>query len=404
MNLDLSKLFVLLVMSIFAVTACKVGLTEGDGFGVIPDDDDPANDDDTSDDDDAGSDDDDSVPVGTDDDDVVDPQDDDDDSQSGDSGLCNAAVTIACGDTVSADTGAALATQQIDSYACSNWDATGPELAYAFTPSESGSVQASLTDIEEGQDLDIYVLKDMGNGCASDDCVGFANEDIDFDVVGGDTYYILVDGYYGASGSFVLSLGCGGGSPGDDDDTVGPGDDDDTVGPGDDDDASAAEDCVDGIDNDADGAIDCADVDCASDANCSGGACVPAGTLNEGAVSTWDISGLGSTNSVNSYPCQPNWDESGPEFAYTYVAAQSGQVTVELTMIADELVELLFGTLDDLDVFVLDGSGSCDPGACIAGGDTTVTWNVTAGSSWYIVVDGYQGDISPYELALTLVP
>jgi hypothetical protein len=73
-------------------------------------------------------------------------------------------------------------------------------------------------------------------------------------------------------------------------------------------------------------------------------------------------------------------------------------------MIADELIELLFGTLDDLDVFVLDGSGGCDPSACIAGGDTTVTWNVTAGSSWYIVVDGYQGDVSPYELALTLVP
>lgn len=400
MNLDLSKLVVLLVAFAFAVTACKVGLTDGGALGLVPDDDDVA------DDDDAGSDDDDSGSVGADDDDVVDPvDDDDDDSQGGEGGLCNAAVTIACGDTISGDTGSGSATNQIDSYACATWDATGPEQAYAFTALESGPVHASLTDIEEGQDLDIYVLKELGNGCASDDCVGFANEDIEFDAVAGDTYYLLVDGYYGALGSFVLGLTCGGGSPGDDDDTVDPGDDDDTVGPGDDDDAvGTAEDCSDGIDNDSDGAIDCADVDCTNNANCTGAACSPVGTLTEGATSTWDNSGLGSTNSINSYPCQPNWDESGPEFAYSYVASQSGQVTVELTLIADELIEIVFGTLDDLDVFVLDGSGACDSGACIAGGDTTVTWNVTAGSSWYIVVDGFQGDISPYELSLSLVP
>jgi hypothetical protein len=401
MNVDMSNLLVVLLASLCAITACRVGLSEGDGLNLSPDDDDAA------DDDDAGSaaDDDDSDPVGSDDDDVLDPVDDDDDTSSssddddtdtGNGGLCSVAASIACGDAISGDTNSGLATGAIDAYACSTWDATGPELAYSFTPTESGPVYAALTDIEEGQDLDIYILRDLGNGCSSDDCFSFANADIQFDVVAGDTYYIVVDGYYGAAGSFALELSCDPVSPGDDDDTVGPGDDDDA--------ATTPEDCADGIDNDADGAVDCADADCANDPSCAVGVCTAVGTLSEGATSTWENNGLGSTSVISSYPCQPNWDESGPEFAYIYVASQSGQATVELALIADELIEFVFGPLDDLDVFVLDGSGACDPSACVAGGDTTVTWNVSAGSTWYIVVDGYQGDVSPYDLTLTLVP
>ena len=40
----------------------------------------------------------------------------------------------------------------------------------------------------------------------------------------------------------------------------------------------------------------------------------------------------------------------------------------------------------------MDGSAGCDPGNCVVGHESTVSWNVTAGSTWYIVVDGFEGD------------
>jgi hypothetical protein len=416
-----SQFALLLFLAFALLSGCGVGLTEGedivlngDDDGVSGDDADASGDDDDAlgDDDDLSGDDDDSLDPG-DDDDSLDPGDDDD-SQAG-SGLCTEATSVVCGETLAGDTRDGAASNEIDVYPCSSWDATGPEIAFSYTALESGTVHAALTEIEEGQDLDIYILQDEGNGCSSDGCIAYADSETDFEAVAGQTYYILVDGYYGAAGSFVLDLSCGEVTPGDDDDSVGDdddsvGDDDDSVGDdddsvGDDDDSvSSIELCDDGMDNDGDGAVDCGDADCANDLNCTGGVCVPAGTLVDGSVSSWDNGGVGSTNAVNGYSCQPNWDESGPEFAYYFVASQNGQATVNVTEVADEVIELLFGPLDDLDVFVLDGNGACDPSACVAGGDSTVSWTVTTGSAWYIVVDGYQGDQSAYDLSLNVVP
>ena len=218
------------------------------------------------------------------------------------------------------------------------------------------------------------------------------------------TYYLVIDGFFGAAGSFVLDVACGEEIPGDDDDSV-SGDDDDSVSGDDDDSVSTpAEVCDDGMDNDGDGAVDCGDTDCSSDLNCSGGVCNPAATLGEGSQANWSNDGNGSTNAISSYSCQPNWNESGPEFAFEYVAAVDGQATVNLSELPDEVIEYVVGSLDDLDVFVLDGNGSCSPSNCVVGGDSTVSWNVTVGSSWYIVVDGFEGDVSPFSLTLDVLP
>ena len=53
---------------------------------------------------------------------------------------------------------------------------------------------------------------------------------------------------------------------------------------------------------------------------------------------------------------------------------------------------------------MLDGTGACDPNNCVTYGDSSASWPVTAGSSWYIVVDGYLGDTSDYDLELTFSP
>ena len=312
-------------------------------------------------------------------------------------------MELFCDSSMEGDTSAPGSVSSIDRYACTTWNATGPELAYSFTPTESGSVAAVLAEIQEGQDLDIYVMEDLAEGCHSDGCVAFGDVDVTFDVLAGETYYVVIDGYVGAAGSFVLDLACNVSVPGDDDDTTAD-DDDGSTQTNDGTPTDATEICGDGIDNDGDGQTDCGDSDCSQDSNCTDGVCSPEENLTEGAVITGTNDGAGSTNVISSYNCQPGWTESGPEYVYQYVAAANGQATVELSETADELFEFVVGSFDDLDVFVLDGTGSCDPGNCVASGDSSVNWYVTAGSSWYIVVDGFEGDISPYTLSLTVLP
>ncbi|MBJ94094.1 MAG: hypothetical protein CMP23_06390 [Rickettsiales bacterium] len=309
-------------------------------------------------------------------------------------GACTPSMELSCGTSVTGDTSESGSESIIDRYACTTWNATGPELAYSFTAEESGSVAAVLAEVEAGQDLDVYVMEDLAQGCHSDGCVAFGDLEAIFDVVAGSTYYVVIDGYVGAAGSFVLELECAASVPGDDDDS-GPEDDGLATQP--------SEDCDDGLDNDGDGVADCGDSDCVADINCTSGVCSADGSLSEGASISGTNDASGSTSVMNTYNCQPNWNESGPEYVYQYVAATNGQVSVEINETADELLEYVVGSFDDLDLFVLNGTASCDPGNCVASGDNSVNWYVTAGSAWYIVVDGFEGDVSPYTLSLTVL-
>ena len=421
--------FLLLSLS-FALTGCSIGLQPLPGV-VIPDDDDVAVDDDddsaaTGDDDDATGDDDDAT--GDDDDSTAANDDDatgDDDDASG-GGTCAALTQLSCGETISATTTDPGSTSNIDTWACTGWANTGPEIAYEFTTSSASTVTVALTSMETGQDLDVYVTADSGIGCNADDCVTAGDVDAEFEAQAGISYYVVVDGYQGAAGSFVLEVDCA--VAGDDDDSVG--DDDDSVG--DDDDATGAvEDCSNGFDDDLDGLVDCDDTDCAADPACAPppvedcangvddtgdglvdcddpscaadpacqggggpGACSPSWTLTEGATDSWNNGGVGSTNAIALYNCIA-WDESGPEYTYSYTASGNGTATVELSVTG-------WMNFSDLDVFVLDGStASCDPLNCVAYGDSSASWAVTAGSTWYIVVDGFLGDTSDYDIELT---
>ncbi|HCP45395.1 MAG TPA: hypothetical protein DIU15_05105 [Deltaproteobacteria bacterium] len=360
--------------------------------------------------------------------------DDDTDSDDGDAGgdsteepvlvggSCNPIAVATCGWTISASTNDASATSDIGIYTGSTWDATGPEIAYAFTATETGPVTATLSDLETGQDLDVYVLGDNGTGCHSDSALSFGNTATTWDAVAGANYYIVVDGYYGAAGSFVLSVACGDPEASDDSDD-GTGTEPVDAGDTDADDADAddtsddgattppppapvSEVCDSGLDEDADGLVDCADTDCAANALCMDPVCNPINPLSEDSFDTFVNDGPGSTNAISTYSCSST-TQSGPEYTYMYTAAVTGQATVNLQMNSDSLIEIFLGPLDDLDVFILDGNGTCDPDACIAAGDTvgddTVSWSVTAGSTWYIVVDGYAGNTSAYTISLSTI-
>ena len=127
--------------------------------------------------------------------------------------------------------------------------------------------------------------------------------------------------------------------------------------------------------------------------------CAPSQTLEctVGSTDSNNNSGAGSTTDVDTYACNPTLNLSGPELAYTFDAAFDGDVTVTIT-----------GLSADLDLFALedDGSGDCDPATCVdsstasGSADDSLTVTVTDGSTWYFVVDGFNGAVSDFDIAI----
>ena len=165
-------------------------------------------------------------------------------------GNCNPIGDLRCGDVITGANNMPGSTNQQDVYCGFNpggW--SGPEVSWVFTPTYDGTVDITLTGLSA--DLDIQALVDDG-GCDQDDCE--ANgwnpppqpESMDWYAFAGTPYYILIDGWQGAVSNFTMTVTCT---------------------------SSSESDCADGIDNDLDGDLDCADIDCLGDSDCPELAC-----------------------------------------------------------------------------------------------------------------------------------
>ena len=70
-----------------------------------------------------------------------------------------------------------------------------------------------------------------------------------------------------------------------------------------------------------------------------------------------------------------------------------------LTLAVEQIVTVtISGMTADLDVFMLS---ACDENACIAYGNATFTTDCLAAGTYYIVVDGYNGAVSTFDLEVT---
>jgi len=115
--------------------------------------------------------------------------------------------------------------------------------------------------------------------------------------------------------------------------------------------------------------------------------CVPVQGITLGGYDTHRNDGVGSQNSIMKYGGL-NWIESGPEFTYYLDLNEDKSVVVQLSEMAT-----------DLDVFVLSGeSGQCHSSNLITFGNSTATFEGSAGKRYYLVVDGYQGAIGNYRI------
>ncbi|MFH2007871.1 MAG: DUF4215 domain-containing protein [bacterium] len=308
---------------------------------------------------------------------------------------CSDAWTLSCGAQDRWSTSNYGATDVVDSYGCSSWNETGPEYIYEFVAQQSGQVTVALSELDPGVDLDVFVMNSTGGVCSSANCIQYGSLSATFSAVSGQTYYVSVDGFYGDEGNYTINMTCPGGSCGDGVLNAGEACDDGNT--------TACDGCsatcqLEGCGN---GVVECGE-DC-DDGNTVGGdgcsascmseatACVPDWFLGCGDTNSWTNNGTGSTDNIDSYTCT-GWDESGPEYTYWFYAYQSGSVTVSLTGM----------TGGDLDILVLEDNGTdgCAQSACIAVDGSAATFNAVAGTYYYFVVDGYQGDTSPYNITV----
>lgn len=121
-------------------------------------------------------------------------------------GACRPARPIACGETVSGRNDAPGSTDAIDQYDCLPYPEPGPEFTYSFVAAADGTARATLSNLTG--DLDLFVLRDDGLGCNQESCIGGANLSLEFPVVAGETYYLVVEGFTGAVGAYDLTLEC----------------------------------------------------------------------------------------------------------------------------------------------------------------------------------------------------
>ena len=93
---------------------------------------------------------------------------------------------------------------------------------------------------------------------------------------------------------------------------------------------------------------------------------------------------IGGNSDVDTYNCT-SWNESGPEKVHTITTTSTGDITATLSNLGSQ----------DLDVFILDACGALN---CMDYGNNSATYTNAPAGTYYIVVDGYNGDAGSYTL------
>jgi hypothetical protein len=124
-----------------------------------------------------------------------------------DDGTCASPLPIACGEQDSRSNSGYNSNH--DAYSCIGWDESGPEVIYSFTLASGSSYTVTAQISNFSADLDVFLL--ASGGCNAGTCLADDSFHDDTAVardVPPGTYYIAVDGYQGAMGSYTLDLTC----------------------------------------------------------------------------------------------------------------------------------------------------------------------------------------------------
>ncbi len=108
---------------------------------------------------------------------------------------------------------------------------------------------------------------------------------------------------------------------------------------------------------------------------------------------------FGSTNQRLTYSCSQTEIWEGPEFAYLFSLPERQRVTIDL-----------MGLGADLDLFVLKADQPCGEGACVAASanagaaNEQATFIAAVGQNYFVVVDGWAGAVSQYQISMGCQP
>ncbi|MEZ5038476.1 MAG: pre-peptidase C-terminal domain-containing protein [Saprospiraceae bacterium] len=121
------------------------------------------------------------------------------------------AIPIECGITIAGRTQGAP--NNVSAYSCQSngrkGGYTGPELSFRYVATFEGLVNVKLTGLAPDVDLDVMILSDCDQNSA---CMGTGvnpagqDEMINLQVSLGEDYYIVVDGWDGSVGDFILEI------------------------------------------------------------------------------------------------------------------------------------------------------------------------------------------------------
>jgi hypothetical protein len=122
---------------------------------------------------------------------------------------CSNPTAIACGGSFSGTNSGYPS--NVTTYSCSGWNESGPERLFSLTITSPKIVVGTLSGMSA--DLDIFFL----SICDEANCIAYGDVSFTSTCLQPGTYYIVVDGYYGAVSNFTLTVtctDCGGTNPG----------------------------------------------------------------------------------------------------------------------------------------------------------------------------------------------
>ncbi|MBI5510285.1 MAG: putative metal-binding motif-containing protein [Deltaproteobacteria bacterium] len=316
---------------------------------------------------------------------------------------CTATPTTVSGNTLSGVNGVGGYLFPVQ-YGCAegplgNFD--GPEASYRLnlTADRVVSLHVAQTGADINWDVAIVIAPEITGDCGVASCLVYADnasvgsaEDLSTPLPAG-VYYILVDGYFEKGGPFDLTFSC---------ETCTDVDGDGAVGY----DAAACPSGPDCCDTGSEGVTGCSAATrtgmrptatevCGDgvDQDCDGWECnthcMPKGSLACGSSTPGDTRATGHTRFFDQYVCAPYDQYPGPEDTYTFTPAVDSSVFFRVTP---------QGMLDPA-ILILEDTGGCVPGACVAVGDSMGTGQVEelavslqGGKTYYVVIDGFGAD------------
>lgn len=114
---------------------------------------------------------------------------------------CSNAQEILCGQTVWGST--FFSTNNVSQYNCASQNWSGPENVYAITTTEFGNITATI-EVAFGGDLDVLIL----DACNRFSCEAVGNTQATLNNAPPSRYYIVVEGFEGAKGTYNLNVEC----------------------------------------------------------------------------------------------------------------------------------------------------------------------------------------------------